>query len=45
MGQTLHDQVQMLLGRPIAGISEVEAAALAALPAAHIDVHGDGGAA
>jgi len=42
MGQALDDQVQMFLGGPVAGISEVEAAALAALPAAHVDVHGDG---
>ena len=39
--QALDDEMQMLLGRPVAGLAQVEALPLPALPAADVDVHAE----
>jgi hypothetical protein len=41
VGQALDDEVQVLLGRTLAGLAQVEPPALAALSAAHVDAHRD----
>jgi hypothetical protein len=39
MRQALDDEVQVLLGRPVSGLAQVEPLSLPALPAADVDAH------
>jgi hypothetical protein len=39
MREALDDEVQVLLGRPVSGLAQVEALSLPALSAADVDVH------